>query len=171
MISERRIRRFWAMVDRSAGPDSCWPWKGKVETTGYARTLVGSGPNREHWLCHRLAWTIAKEVIPDGRLVCHHCDNRRCCNPEHLFVGTQKNNMEDAVSKGRQAFGETNGGGGKLREPEIYEIRALRGRVTQENVAAMYGVTQSVVSKIQLQRIWSHVAPQEPPRAAEGIGG
>jgi len=146
------------MVDQSGGPAACWPWKGKVEKSGYARTLVGSGEDRQHWLCHRLAWMIANGPIPDGLDVCHKCDNRRCCNPACFFLGTQRDNMQDAVSKRRHAYGERNGGGGVLTPDAVRLIRFFRGIHTQQELADATGVTQSIVSKVQRREIWALVA-------------
>ncbi len=165
MLSERRIKRFWAMVDRSAGPRSCWPWRGKVERNGYAKTLLSG---HKHWLCHRLAWVIAFGEIPEGLCVLHHCDNRRCCNPSHFFLGDRADNAADCVEKGRSLRGERNHAA-KLTPEQILEIRALRDVDTQQDLADRYGVTQAIISKIQLGRLWRHVgAPVEdamPPRA------
>jgi hypothetical protein len=89
---------FWSHVDRGA-PDQCWPWKrGKGRTYGTV-WLPDQGRSKGS---HVIAWEATHGSVPDGLQVLHRCDNRPCCNPEHLFLGTQSDNMRDAISKGRK---------------------------------------------------------------------
>jgi hypothetical protein len=87
--------RFWSKVDRR-GPDECWPWLGHLDDGGYGR--VGRG----HFVASRVAWELHNEAqVPEGQRVLHSCDNPPCMNPAHLWAGTQKDNVQDAISKGR----------------------------------------------------------------------
>lgn len=81
------------------GEDECWPWTGGTDGKGYG--LVNSAPNGET-RAHRAAWVHYCGPIPDGVYVLHRCDNPPCCNPRHLFLGTQQDNMNDMYAKGRR---------------------------------------------------------------------
>lgn len=98
-----------------------------------------------------MAWEIANGPIPYGLYVLHRCDNRKCVNIEHLWLGTFDENMSDMAAKGRQAHGSKNGRA-KLTEGQVREIRALRG--TQAAIAEMYGVSRATVSQIRSGKTW-----------------
>lgn len=88
---------FWMeLVDMRSDLD-CWPWKGGFYPDGYGRVRMGGKPKR----AHRVAYELANGPVPKGLLVCHTCDNPKCCNPSHLFAGTRQDNFDDMVRKGR----------------------------------------------------------------------
>lgn len=95
--------RFWRQVDRSAGPDACWLWLGARDAREYGRIAVGSkrdGAMRST-PAHRVAFTLDGGALADGQVACHRCDNPPCCNPAHIFAGTQADNLADMRAKGR----------------------------------------------------------------------
>ncbi|HET9396036.1 MAG TPA: HNH endonuclease signature motif containing protein, partial [Nitrospiraceae bacterium] len=86
--------RFWSKVDRRS-KDECWPWTATAARYGMFRWR---GKNR---LAHRIAYYFAYGVFPTNVCVCHRCDNTKCCNPNHLWLGSRKDNAQDALKKGR----------------------------------------------------------------------
>lgn len=138
-------------------PEGCWEWlgaktKGPGRGGGYGRVKVEGKTHR----AHRVAYEIFVGPVPSGLLVCHSCDNRACCNPEHLFLGSHQENMSDMVVKGRAIGprGETQGLS-KLTESQVLEIRSSSG--LQRELAARFGVSRSLVSMIRNRKVWAHV--------------
>ena len=91
---------FWSKVEKSDA--GCWEWRGSLMKNGYA-SFVHDSPRKV--LAHRYSWMLHNGPIPAGLLICHHCDNRRCVRPDHLFLGTTLDNMRDMIAKGRSGSG------------------------------------------------------------------
>jgi hypothetical protein len=91
--------RFWSKVDRSGGPDACWPWTGRCYAAGYGQV----GFKGRTTSAHRVALELSRGR-PPKHLACHTCDNPPCCNPRHLYDGTASQNAADAYARGRGAF-------------------------------------------------------------------
>ena len=133
----------------------CWRWLGYKTPLGYGGVGIGGKTMR----AHRVAYELVKGPIPRGMMVCHSCDVRDCVNPEHLFLGTQADNMQDMRRKGRSAPPEQTAnrgrknGSAKLRESQVREIRSSVG--SQSQIAASYGVSQMTVSCIKRGVRWA----------------
>lgn len=146
--------RVGAKIDKSAGPDACWPWKGAITAQhGYGCVQVGRGRVVG---AHKLAWTFANGPVPDGLCVLHKCDNRPCCNPAHLFLGTKKENSADAKAKDRHARGERNKRN-KLTEVQVREVRRDWTGKNVHELAGRYQVNVGTIYAIAFGRTWSHV--------------
>lgn len=118
-------------------------------------------------LVHRKAWIDLVGPIPDGMFVCHSCDNPPCYNIEHLFLGSQRDNMSDAAKKLRTQHGESHRQA-KLNENDVMEMRDLAGHLSQREIARLYGVAQSVACQAINGKTWKHVVcsnPSAPPTA------
>lgn len=131
--------------------NGCWRWLGSPIRNGYGTIKI----NYIGYLAHRISYFLHYNVDPGQLLVLHECDNRWCVNPEHLFLGTYKDNAEDCANKGRRPklFGEENHVT-KISWSDICEIR--EAKVTQEETAKMYGISASMVSHIKNMRTRVH---------------
>lgn len=144
--------RFFRKIEKTS---HCWNWFGAVYPNGYGAFRVG----REGY-AHRISWEIHRGKIPYKMNVLHHCDNRKCVNPEHLFIGTAKDNAQDCIRKGRFPMGERTYCS-KLTEKEIKEIRDLYPMFFQREIGRIYGIGQSQVGRIIKKIRWKHILSQK----------
>jgi hypothetical protein len=145
---------FWGKVEQT---DGCWVWTGWINNKGYGIAAVG----KKLANAHRHSWTIHNGPIPAGIQVLHHCDNRCCVNPDHLFLGTHKDNMADMAAKGRAASspGISNPSHVKLTEHDVREMLGLREAGAKVLIlAARFGVSKGMVQHICHGRKWAHIA-------------
>jgi len=138
---------FWNKVDKSGGAEACWPWTSGISSRyGYFTfSIAGKAYARR---AHRYSYTITFGDIPEGLCVCHRCDNPICVNPQHLFLGTTKDNVADKIAKGRQQRGVICSVQAKLTTATAQEIRELyaSGLYTQAELGRRYGVNPSTIS-------------------------
>jgi len=145
--------RFWSKVDKHGGGE-CWIWKAAVSAgTGYGSFSLGAVADARCG-AHRFAYEITFGPVPQGLMVCHRCDNRKCVNPAHLFVGTAKDNSDDMFQKGRarRLHGESSPGH-KLTEIAVREIRA--SCATHQEIAKKFGISAPLVSRIKRRLCWA----------------
>lgn len=138
---------FWDKVDQTGGPNSCWPWTLSCDPYGYGQTSI---PGQRNIGTHRVAWILTNGPIPEGLCVLHRCDNRPCCNPAHLFLGTRADNSADMVAKGRgRSLAGTDNPHAKLTADQVREIRGRAGRGEPlRALAREYGLHSSGVSRL-----------------------
>ncbi len=157
-LSEGDIMLFWSKVNRGEEND-CWNYLKDTSGGGYGVISINiSKNNRISFSAHRIAYYIVNGVDPLYLDVLHTCDNTRCCNPKHLFLGTQKSNGSDMVSKNRQAKGSLNGSS-KLTEEQVFEIRHKRLilNTIYEELAKEYNVYFTTIHKICNYESWRHI--------------
>ena len=148
------MNRFWSKVNKGT-EDECWEWQAGKNNKGYGAFKFGGSTIG----AHRFSYLLARGSIPVGMQVCHHCDNPGCVNPKHLFVGTQSDNQQDSVAKGRDnpPWGEKCGKA-KLCNGDVYEIRRLYSLgVTQVLLAKMWIVSVWAIADIVNRNTWKHI--------------
>lgn len=145
--------RFWLKVI-VLDDDQCWEWTSTKVAQGYG--TIWDNDRRLQKRAHRLSWEIHHGPIPNGAVVRHLCHNTSCVNPHHLAVGTHADNGRDQLTNPNRSYGQTHGRA-KLKDADVIRIRSLRGVRSQSSVANEYGVTQGLISHIQIRRIWRHL--------------
>lgn len=159
--TDQDLKRFWSHVNKNGSipvhcPElgKCWEWTLSCNKHGYGHF----GLNKHCRLAHRISWLMSIGSIPSGLSVLHKCDNTKCVNPKHLWLGTRKDNIEDMVTKERQSKGEKNGQH-KLTEDIVRSIREqyMNEDITHNQLSAIYGVHQSGITRIIQRRIWKHI--------------
>lgn len=146
------MNRLWDKVDKTK--DGCWEWRGVTTRVGYGVISVKC----KKWSTHRLAYTLTHGEIPAGMLVCHKCDNRKCINPDHLFLGTVKDNALDAARKGRLSYSKPK----KIAADKCNEI------VTLLTAGSSYGEI-AVAFNVSRQSIANFVARHKLGHKTRGV--
>lgn len=158
ILSEKQLHRFWKKV--TAGEhDDCWEWNRRRNKLGYGNVFL-EGKCR---LAHRIAYLIANGPFLDALKVCHTCDNPPCCNPAHLWLGTDGANVADRDTKGRLVNGHKYRGethvNAKLTDQQVVEIRNLyeSGEWFHKELAVKYGVSRATIQRIVVGERWRHL--------------
>jgi len=147
-LKERFYSKF--IINNENG---CWEWAANRYPKGYGCFKLNGKSN----VAHRISYEIHVGKIQDKMVICHKCDNPCCVNPDHLFMGTQKQNLLDRDIKGRSIIGEKNGRC-ILNEKDIPIIKSLLlEKVDQRDIAKQFGVAQTTISSIKLNKSWSHL--------------
>lgn len=138
----------------SGGQGNCWPWTAAISKWGYGHAAFPRAKARALGIRHmrnaqRIAWELTNGEIPPGLCVLHSCDNPPCCNPSHLFLGTQADNQRDRARKGRSAQ--------KLTREQVLAIRAECANESYASIARRYGIAQPNVWKIAHRKTWAHL--------------
>ncbi len=157
--------RFWAKVQVTADADGCWLWTARARySRGYGAFSAQQGKQTG---AHRFMWELTQGPIPAGMFVLHHCDNPPCVRPDHLFLGTARDNAIDMARKRRtgrdahpEAYSHLNGDGNpaaRLTQTAVTEIRRryAAGGILQRELAEEYGVQQTTVSSVILRKNWT----------------
>lgn len=146
------MKRFWDKVRKA---DGCWEWMASRHPDGYGMFNLG-GANIK---AHRVAYMLSVAPIPNGLHVCHHCDNRSCVRPDHLFLGTHRDNMADRHAKGRSigSPGEAHPFS-KLTDEDVRQMRLLSALgITGKWMAGVFGVAAATAQQAINGRRWRHV--------------
>lgn len=145
----------------------CWEWVGSKRPNGYGHINAG-GPDRRMLSSHRVSYELFVGPIPNGLHVLHECDNHKCVNPEHLFLGTNADNVKDKVAKDRQAKGSKHGGA-ILHEKDVVAIKEMLRRFPSTRkraelawgvgafLAEWFSVHTMTIQVIKIGKTWSHL--------------
>lgn len=149
---EKAIRHRFEQQYERRNESQCWEWEGAVLKRGYGSIKVNGSTER----AHRIAYRLEHGSIPEGLFALHHCDNKLCVNPSHLYLGTHEDNREDAVERDRTSHGE-NHHRAKLTADDVREIRQRGENESQRHLANEFGISQTSVYDIINGRTWTRV--------------
>lgn len=148
MIDEILVKKFHSKFKINPLTD-CWDWCGNIASNGYGRIIY----QYKQYSTHRLSWEIHNGKIPEGMFVCHHCDNKKCVNPNHLFIGTCKDNVQDYITK----FDHI--GNKKLSQHEVLEIIRLRKEGKSERrLSKIFKISRSSIRNILHGKSWKKIS-------------
>lgn len=128
----------------------CWLWTAASDEAGYGHFGIARSTSAK---AHRISYKLFVGEIPDGLIVCHKCDIPSCVNPDHLFLGTGKDNAFDRDAKGRNAFGERNG---KAKITAEIAVDIANSDISERAIARHFGISRGTVNAIRSGRTWSH---------------
>lgn len=157
-MDQWQVDAFWSKVKISDDVNVCREWSGARSSTGYGNVRI----DKKNLGAHRVAFELSACPIPDGLIVMHLCDNRACCNPRHLVLGSVAANAADMILKNRQGFHKNKAIGArntnaKLTDADVKKIRELYPQHNQYELAGMFGVSQPCIGSILRNQTWRHV--------------
>lgn len=152
------VSRFWAKVHKLNEIDGCWIWLAGEDKNGYGKFTVVNDGKQSTIRAHQYSWWLyTGRQVPSNLFLCHSCDNPRCVNPMHLWLGTNQDNTADRHAKGRSAMGESHGCH-KLTETQVLEIRHLRSEgASYLALAQQYSISKGAIHGIVSGRNWKHL--------------
>lgn len=168
-----RAIRIFNETEWWSSPKGCKIWPKSTDTGGYGIIVLREIRERRnrHFGCHRLAWEMTHGPIPEGMFICHKCDTRRCCNPDHMFIGTERDNWNDMREKRRNPRGERHPHA-KLSESQVAEIKwKLAQGQTRASIGQEYGVAEGTIGNIKQGNNWKHVQAKAPTVIPVAKGG
>ena len=151
--------RFYARIDRSAGPDACWPWTGPRDKDGYGKVIHYSvGDTRAHRVAYEFHLGLPLRSLPADVIVRHSCDNPPCCNPAHLLPGDHQANTDDKIGRDRHTKGE-DVNTAVLTEEQVMEARHLYRKegVSARELCARFNLSRSAMSYALNGKSWKHL--------------
>lgn len=177
----KAIERFRRKTVKGEGENACWIFTGFIDKHGYGLCRPGFG--KLNVRAHRYAWIMKNGPIPHGMFVLHKCDVRACVNPDHLFLGSNRDNVDDMLKKERQRKGDNHParidpsrqvrgerhGQAKMTAGKVVELRRLLANgLSIADGAKRFGIDSKTVRDIQARKIWKHVSDAIAQQAQEG---
>jgi hypothetical protein len=155
-VTSSLLRRFWAKVDKS-NLGGCWEWTASY-ASGYGSFSVPIDGKWRQRNANRISWLIHYSEIPDGLFVCHRCDNKKCVNPEHLFLGTPEDNMLDKMNKHRD-YRHGTYVNSKVTADDVLKVFALREQgLTHQQIADQFSMSRPAITNILSRKTHQRVA-------------
>ncbi len=157
-LSPTFTQRFWSKVFIMPYDRGCWLWIGALRASGYGQ--IGTWKEGQPPIsAHRASWILHRGPLPAGMCVCHKCDTPPCVNPDHLFLGTSRENTHDMIRKGRLVVGfrhkRSNHHNSKLNESKVDAIRILRSSgMSYQKIADLFSISQSLARQVGANLIW-----------------
>ena len=151
------MKRFWDKVNVK-GDNDCWEWKVSLFKDGYGQFWYKKKQIKFHRFAYAYYYDIEVFDIPSNKVIMHICDNRKCCNPNHLRIGTNQDNMDDMNNKNRNfEFKGENNPKNKLTEKDVLIIRNSKGKLKLKELSKIYNVHYDTISRIWRKANWRHI--------------
>lgn len=155
------MKHLMMYVDKRSSKE-CWPWIGKSKSNGYGQINTDLFGKKRPVAASRMCFALFKnngKNPPSNMDVCHTCDNRLCCNPKHLFLGTRKDNMQDAKIKGRTSWGSRSGRSVINEQTALSILFEIQDGRNTKDIAKFYSVSESTIYRLKRRESWTHVLP------------